>query len=634
MLRLRPLFTSGLPLTPDRSGPPRSLASCGSREGRFAPRALFASVVLAAAAITGAASAQPASWTFSDQTFNSADWSLTWFGNNSATAVQDGTVGDPSPSRKVQHSVGGGVLSVCHLNLTSGAVFDPSTFSVGQVVLTVESRYISGAQGNGQGLGLACEQDGVLYRSTSSPTFASPQWVLQTRVATPDTFVRFDGLPGTPDFSASGTPIRFGYRTGNSAGPYNQTTAYDNLTIIAFPDSDGDGVLDAADNCPGVANPDQLDYDLDGSGDACDPDDDNDLVADASDDNPLNQNICHDLDGDGCDDCSGGSENSLNDGLDTDGDGACNTGDADDDNDGILDDADTNPTDRFSCGDSDGDGCDDCNSGLFDTLNDGPDFDADGTCDIADTDDDGDGVPDFQDADSLNGFVCADSDGDGCDDCASGFFLPASDGADFDGDGMCDSGDDDDDNDGLSDLDESSYGTDPFNNDSDWDGLLDGTEVNANIDLCPNPAIADSDGDTLFDGNEVVAGTNPCAADSDGDTVPDNLDPTPLQPGVPPAYLERALRDAAQEIRDTPEDKFDGNNPNARKGKRASLAGAKEEAANAVKRGNKAEAKAHNDKVKKKVDDQGNDDWMPPSPPKSSMHSKAQQHEALIDQLP
>lgn len=38
-----------------------------------------------------------------------------------------------------------------------------------------------------------------------------------------------------------------------------------------FADSDGDGVPDASDNCPGVANPGQADCDGDGTGDACDP---------------------------------------------------------------------------------------------------------------------------------------------------------------------------------------------------------------------------------------------------------------------------------------------------------------------------------------------------------------------------
>jgi hypothetical protein len=49
------------------------------------------------------------------------------------------------------------------------------------------------------------------------------------------------------------------------------------------PDSDTDGVLDGIDNCPLVANPDQLDTNGNGIGDACDPDIDGDSVPNASD---------------------------------------------------------------------------------------------------------------------------------------------------------------------------------------------------------------------------------------------------------------------------------------------------------------------------------------------------------------
>ncbi|MEW6996885.1 thrombospondin type 3 repeat-containing protein [Colwelliaceae bacterium BS250] len=48
-------------------------------------------------------------------------------------------------------------------------------------------------------------------------------------------------------------------------------------------DADGDGVLDAADNCPLVANTSQQDFDSDGLGDACDLDADDDGVADVGD---------------------------------------------------------------------------------------------------------------------------------------------------------------------------------------------------------------------------------------------------------------------------------------------------------------------------------------------------------------
>jgi hypothetical protein len=48
-------------------------------------------------------------------------------------------------------------------------------------------------------------------------------------------------------------------------------------------DFDGDGVVDSADNCVAVANPDQADLDADGNGDTCDEDDDADGVVDAGD---------------------------------------------------------------------------------------------------------------------------------------------------------------------------------------------------------------------------------------------------------------------------------------------------------------------------------------------------------------
>jgi|JI10StandDraft_1071094.scaffolds.fasta_scaffold05473_4 hypothetical protein len=72
-------------------------------------------------------------------------------------------------------------------------------------------------------------------------------------------------------------------------------------------DTDGDGVLDAADNCPTMANADQANNDGDAAGDVCDPDDDNDTVLDAADNCPITANgdqTNSDTDGlgDACDD--------------------------------------------------------------------------------------------------------------------------------------------------------------------------------------------------------------------------------------------------------------------------------------------------------------------------------------------
>ncbi len=84
------------------------------------------------------------------------------------------------------------------------------------------------------------------------------------------------------------------------SSPAGQAEGIDNLSFgTCSADSDSDGILDEADNCPTVANPNQENCDGDSMGDACDPDDDNDGCADGSDTHP-----CSNLSGtvviDGC----------------------------------------------------------------------------------------------------------------------------------------------------------------------------------------------------------------------------------------------------------------------------------------------------------------------------------------------
>ncbi len=77
---------------------------------------------------------------------------------------------------------------------------------------------------------------------------------------------------------------------------------------------------------------------------------------------------------------------------------------------------------------------------------------------------------------------------------------------------------DDHDGDGLTDLDEVFvHGTDPWDPDSDDDGLDDGAEIEAGTD----PTDPDSDGDGILDGAEVDAGSDPNDADSDDDGLTD-----------------------------------------------------------------------------------------------------------------
>ena len=93
---------------------------------------------------------------------------------------------------------------------------------------------------------------------------------------------------------------------------------------------------------------------------------------------------------------------------------------------------------------------------------------------------------------------------------------------DTDNDLLGDSCDDDDDNDGLSDIDEAIHGTDSLDPDSDLDGLSDGDEVNIHG---TDPLDNDSDNDNLLDGEEInTYGTLPNDSDTDGDGANDGVE--------------------------------------------------------------------------------------------------------------
>jgi len=295
-------------------------------------------------------------------------------------------------------------------------------------------------------------------------------------------------------------------------------------------DTDGDGMPDGFELANACLNQPQCrdatgDADTDGldnlgeyttGADPCDDDTDDDTILDGDDTDPVNPNLCQDLDTDTCDDCAvtGGPPNTANDGTDTDADGDCDAGDTDDDDDTVDDVDDTDPLDPNVCQDLDTDTCDDCSQtgGPPDTADDGPDNEPDGLCDAGDPDDDNDNICDPGEADGCTGSDnCPlianedqtnsdiDSYGDVCDNC-----LTVS-------------------NEDQLNSDTDSYGDAcdncPNTSNPGQEDILDGDGVGDACDNCPttsNPNQLDADSDDLGDACDVCTNDPNDDADNDG----------------------------------------------------------------------------------------------------------------------
>ncbi|MEZ8644920.1 hypothetical protein AB6D52_09590 [Vibrio cyclitrophicus] len=233
----------------------------------------------------------------------------------------------------------------------------------------------------------------------------------------------------------------------SSGGSMDFATVGDALDApVGVTDSDSDGVPDDLDKFPNDSG-EYADFDDDGTGDIADTDDDNDGINDDIDLYPYQGDRAGDFDNDGIDVLDDQFPNdSDNDGyqndvdafpqdpsenVDSDGDGTGDVADLDDDNDGVNDDVDLYPNDELRIGDADNDGIDDLDDQyLNDTDNDGyqndvdafpqdpsenADSDGDGTGDVADLDDDNDGVNDVDDQYPNDNTQAGDFDNDGID---------------------------------------------------------------------------------------------------------------------------------------------------------------------------------------------------------------------------
>ncbi len=259
------------------------------------------------------------------------------------------------------------------------------------------------------------------------------------------------------------------------------------IFFVGDTDLDSDGIGDSYDNCPGLANPDQLDTDGDSLGNLCDLDDDNDNWLDETEitcgSDPIDiDSFPRDNDNDGQADCIDTDDD--NDGwsdqeeivcdsdpfdsnitpIDTDLDGISDCEDTDDDNDGWLDEEELN-----------------CNSDPLVSAIKPLDTDNDGISNCEDKDDDNDG---WMDEEEIN--------------CGSHPLNEASYPTDTDNDGLSNCYDEDDDGDGWSDEIEEKCETDP----------LDFFDIPIDRDKDGDPSCTDPDDNQIFVSPLLTPGVN------------------------------------------------------------------------------------------------------------------------------
>ncbi len=181
--------------------------------------------------------------TLQDGTFTNSNWVLevVQIGSQTgiATAGQSPT-GNPGTARNVSHTLGNlpgdQITTLSRYGTTQATRYDPVTQgAIASVDWTIDARFVGGSTaGGGQAIMLGLKQGVIIYYADYDLTGFSGAWnTFSATGLTSTSFSRIDGAAGTPDFSSSGAPIRFGFITSNgtSFGTYSTSVDYDNFSV-------------------------------------------------------------------------------------------------------------------------------------------------------------------------------------------------------------------------------------------------------------------------------------------------------------------------------------------------------------------------------------------------------------------
>lgn len=179
--------------------------------------------IVAAVALLAAATAPAATVTFFDDTFAGGDWDATKIIDTTAGATatfgvtQVAAGGNPGDFRQVTHVYDAGDIFVGHVAL--GATYDPlATGAIASLGYSYDLIHIDPPPGQAVAYGIAFYQSGSWYSTAPLETTFTETWTSSGLSGlTAANFVRRAGAgPTTPDFSATGGLMTFGYLSANS----------------------------------------------------------------------------------------------------------------------------------------------------------------------------------------------------------------------------------------------------------------------------------------------------------------------------------------------------------------------------------------------------------------------------------
>ncbi|MBN8598552.1 MAG: hypothetical protein J0L78_12850 [Planctomycetes bacterium] len=197
-----------------------------------ATRSYFTFLAAGTAFGFGALARADAGASLSDGAFNLADWTLSTLVTGDGGPVTVQQVGGGNPGNAVRFDNPPSTFGVSYaMYVLSSASLNPADGAAISFDYSVESKPLG--SGVKRQFAFVLEQGGVLYWRDINGNVSPGTWNILDASLVPEDFARVDGLPGSPDFSPAGEPVRFGFAPKyHNATPTTQSELCDNFSVL------------------------------------------------------------------------------------------------------------------------------------------------------------------------------------------------------------------------------------------------------------------------------------------------------------------------------------------------------------------------------------------------------------------